>query len=123
MARNGDLAKAEYWQQVIVQQVQSGLSIKAFCTQQNISAPSFYQWKSKLQARQLTTATMSIDGNRLLPVQVIANDNEQKPQAARCVQIITPSGFCVRLDSHLSIEQLSRLLSMMESTCAKGSSC
>jgi hypothetical protein len=66
---------------------------------------------------------MSIDGNRLLPVQVIANDNEQKPQAARCVQIITPSGFCVRLDSHLSIEQLSRLLSMMESTCARGSSC
>jgi hypothetical protein len=123
MARNGDSAKAGYWQQVIDQQQHSGLSIKAFCTQQNISAPSFYQWKSKLQARQLTSATRSDGGNRLLPVEVIATDSEQKPLAARCVQIITPSGYCVRLDSHMSIEQLSSLLGMMESTGERGPSC
>lgn len=123
MAKDGNSAKAGYWQQVIDRQQQSGLSIKAFCTQQNISAASFYQWKSKLQARQLIAATRLGGGNRLLPVEVIQTGNEQMPQAARSLQIITPSGYCIRLDSQLSIEQLSSLLSMMESTVMKGSSC
>lgn len=122
MARSGDSAKAEYWRQVIGRQLQSGLSIKAFCTQQNISAPSFYQWKNKLQSKQLPAAGL-VDGSRLLPVQVIASQSKQEHQAARSVQIITPSGYCVRLDSPLSIGELSELLSMMESAGAKGSSC
>lgn len=122
MARSGDSAKADYWRQIIDRQQQSGLSIKTFCTQQNISAPSFYQWKSKLQARQLVPTAGLVDGSRLLPVQVIAGQSERKHQAVRSVQIITPSGYCVRMDSPLSIGELSDLLSMMESG-AKGSSC
>ena len=125
MARNGDLAKAEYWQQVIDQQGQSGLSIKAFCAQQNISAPSFYQWKSKLQARNQPRASSHNGdaGISLLPVQVIAIGDSGKTDIARSLQIMTPSGYCIRLDSQLSVEQLSNLLSMIESSGQRGPSC
>jgi hypothetical protein len=122
MARKGDSAKAEYWQEVIDQQQQSGLSIKAFCTGQNISPPSFYQWKSKLQTKQQPVATASNGNNCLLPVQLVASDDE-KARFARNVQIITPSGYCIRLDSQLSVEQFSNLLSMIESTGLRGPSC
>ncbi|WP_422452199.1 MULTISPECIES: IS66 family insertion sequence element accessory protein TnpA [unclassified Endozoicomonas] len=39
----------EQWQQIIDQQIASGLSQKAFCQTQNISLATFTNWKRKLR--------------------------------------------------------------------------
>ncbi|WP_252178431.1 transposase [Endozoicomonas sp. 4G] len=40
----------EQWQQIIDQQMASGLSQKAFCQTQNISLATFTNWKSRLKS-------------------------------------------------------------------------
>ena len=39
------------WRQLIAQQEQSGISVRAFCQQHRTSEHSFYQWRKRLAAR------------------------------------------------------------------------
>ncbi len=40
--------KRERWTNILKQQQQTGLSIKQFCTEQNINYQTFYYWAKKL---------------------------------------------------------------------------
>jgi len=40
----------EQWQQLINEQVDSGLSVAAFCRKTQLSVSSFYQWRKKFDA-------------------------------------------------------------------------
>lgn len=42
---------AECWQALLDKQAQSGLSVSAFCTREQLSVASFYQWRSRLNRR------------------------------------------------------------------------
>lgn len=37
------------WQSLVDQQKQSGLSVPKFCSEQSISAASFYKWRQRLE--------------------------------------------------------------------------
>jgi transposase-like protein len=39
------------WRQLVAQQEQSGLSIRAFCQQHRTNEHSFYQWRKRLAAQ------------------------------------------------------------------------
>jgi hypothetical protein len=41
----------ERWRQLVAQQEQSGLSVRAFCEQHRTSEHNFYQWRKRLAAR------------------------------------------------------------------------
>ena len=41
--------RAQEWQEVIRGHEQSGLTIRAYCEEQGISAASFYQWRRRLE--------------------------------------------------------------------------
>src|ERR1700689_204719 len=41
----------QWWRQLVTQQEQSGLSVRAFCQQHRTNEPSFYQWRKRLAAR------------------------------------------------------------------------
>ncbi len=43
--------KEEFWRLVLDEYQRSGLTARAFCEQQGISAPSFYAWRRKIQKR------------------------------------------------------------------------
>jgi hypothetical protein len=43
-------ARRDFWRQLIAQQEQSGLSVRAFCQQHRSSEHSFYQWRKRLAA-------------------------------------------------------------------------
>jgi hypothetical protein len=45
-------ARRDFWRQLIAQQQQSGLSVRAFCQQHRSSEYSFYQWRKRF-AQQL----------------------------------------------------------------------
>ncbi len=39
---------AESWRIVLAKQLESGLSVAAFCARERLSAANFYQWRSRL---------------------------------------------------------------------------
>jgi transposase-like protein len=41
--------RREYWQELIAQQEQSGLSVHAFCGQRGVTEASFYGWRKQLR--------------------------------------------------------------------------
>ncbi len=46
-----DRNKAAFWRRVLRRQAGSGLSIRAWCRQQDLREPSFYWWRRKLARR------------------------------------------------------------------------
>lgn len=46
-----DAAKESRWREQVQAQAQSGLSVRAYCRQQQLSEPSFYAWRKELARR------------------------------------------------------------------------
>lgn len=93
-------AKSEYWQGLLDQFQQSGQTVQTFCTEKGVSVPSFYQWKRRLRGE--VAASSGIVPVRFLP--------EPRRAASDSIQIVTPNGFVVRVDSSMSAESLAQLL-------------
>ena len=106
-------AKAEYWQGLLDQFQQSGQTVQAFCTEKGLSVPSFYQWKRRLRGD--AAAESGIVPVKFLPAPLRA--------VSESVQIVTPNGFVVRVDSSMPSEALAQLLRTVASTTERGGAC
>jgi len=53
MAQQRSSGRERYWQSVMRKQQASGMSVSAFCRQNDVSASTFYNWKRKLKQRRL----------------------------------------------------------------------
>jgi hypothetical protein len=129
MGKIGRQERVAHWRQVLAEQRASGLTVKAYCQLHKISVPSFYQWRRKLQSGDDTTVAGSF-----VPVKVVANSSPRaRPEASQAdvwpvrpvtfgqecqarsgVQIITPSGFFLRVDPGASMDELAGLLRAIE---------
>lgn len=47
-----DAAKESRWREQVQAQALSGLSVRAYCRQQQLSEPSFYAWRKELAKRE-----------------------------------------------------------------------
>ena len=52
-------ARWDHWRSLMGEQRSSGLSVAEFCRRQSISAPSFYDWRRRLQADEKECSTGS----------------------------------------------------------------
>ena len=52
MSRRADGRKVSEWRGRFERYRRSGLSVTRFCAAEQVSVPSFYQWRKKLAARQ-----------------------------------------------------------------------
>ncbi len=107
-------SRAEFWQDVLKQFVDSKLSVIDFCSQKGLSVPSFYQWKRKLLPPDKTHPVSA-----MVPVRIIPSNPTPSPQP---IQIMTPSGFTIRIDSSMSSTQLTQLIAAIEAG-SRGESC
>jgi hypothetical protein len=103
--------KSVYWQQVLDEYSQSGLTVKQFCAERSISIPSFYLWKRKLST--------PVPTNTMVPVKLIGRIEPVPP--SHCVQIFTPAGFTVRFESTMPSDELMRVLHAIEDSSKRGS--
>lgn len=106
-------SRAEFWQLVLQQFDESKLSVADFCSQKGLSVQSFYQWKRKLLPTDRTAL------NAVVPVRIIPSNPAPLP---RPIQIMTPSGFAIRVDSSMSSTQLTQLIAAIEAA-SRGESC
>ena len=108
-------SRVEFWQDVLKQFVDSKLSVIDFCSQKGLSVPSFYQWKRKLLPPPAKTPPVSA----MVPVRIIPSNPTPSPQP---IQIMTPSGFTIRIDSSMHSTQLTQLIAAIEAG-SRGESC
>jgi len=51
LSRNGVSEREEFWRLAVNEWLSSGLTIRAFCKREQLSEPSFYAWRRKIELR------------------------------------------------------------------------
>lgn len=86
------------WEQRLAAQAASGIGIRAWCRREGIGEANFYYWRDRL-----VTA--------IAPTQLIALPMRQEGSAA--IEIATPGGYVVRIDSAAQCGLLPALLAAL----------
>jgi len=122
MDRLNRSARAGYWQQLLNEQAASGLTARAFCIQKGLAVQSFYQWKRKLLQPAFPKdnhVLVKPAVQSLVPVRIVPSN--PRP-ASLLIQIVTPSGFSVRVDSSMPPSEVATLVASIE-VSLRGESC
>ena len=69
-----DPSKERHWRSVLRQWRLSGLSIRAFCQQHDLSEPNFYSWRRLLAQRDA-------EAPAFVPVQLLSDPHASQPRA------------------------------------------
>jgi hypothetical protein len=90
----------QWWRQLIAQQEQSGLSVRAFCQQHRTSEPGFYHWRKRLAAR--------------LPVKfALVETDRNAPARGAAVELTLPTGERLRVESGVDATMLRVMLGVL----------
>jgi hypothetical protein len=115
MKKNAE--KESYWRDVVKRQARSGLSVRRFCAEQEISEPSFYGWRKKLVQSDQEVATPnsrsstrgptgSNNGQAFIPLAV--SDPE------RTLEIVHPLGYRVCITGEVNAKSLKHVLDALD---------
>lgn len=122
MARRGqrDLAKERLWRRLVSGWRRSGLSIRDYCDQQQVSEASFYAWRRTLAARAAAAGRSRAPAARVgeaahatpvfVPVHVVPPP--VKPAAA--IDLVLGNGRVLRLGPGFDPQVLRQLLALLE---------
>ena len=105
------------WQSRLDAQQLSGLSIAAFCAQNQLSPASFYQWKRKLELRddQPQTADQRKPHRgsaHVAPTPFVQLAFPPQPTVLAGIEVLLPDGTIIRLPAHCA-DALVSLLPML----------
>lgn len=76
-------SRAEFWQDVLQQFVDSKWTVIDFCSQKGVSVPSFYQWK-----RKLLPVEKSPPISAMVPVLIIPSNPKPSTQLTQLIAAI-----------------------------------
>ena len=93
-------ARREFWRQLVAQQQQSGVSVRAFCQQHRTREHSFYQWRRRL-AQQLPVKFALVETGHGARVH------------AEAVEVILTSGERLRIRSGVDAATLRIVLNIL----------
>ena len=103
------------WQDVIKRQAESGLSVRQFCTKEQVSEPSFYAWRRKLvearpdgkrtvmSSRRVSTPK---DGQDFIPLKLI--------ETVSAMEVVHPRGYRIRVTGEVNVTDLQRVLDVLD---------
>lgn len=94
--------KREHWANILEQQQQSGLSIKQFCINNNISYQTFYYWSKKLNQSEPET--------QVQPILV----TELVESCASCVVLTFNNGVRAELPTSLNSLQIKQWVEALQ---------
>ena len=92
MSNKRSSEKEQFWRLVLQEHSESGITIRRFCKQQELSEASFHAWKREIRQRDLRQT-------QLVPVKLAAPKNDQAVihnAKSPCVEIQLPGGAIVR---------------------------
>jgi len=112
--------KEAYWRDIVKRQGRSGLSVRRFCAEEDISEPSFYGWRKKLAGRGQEKEKVVTPKSRASRTGSVNSSNGQAfiPLAvadAECVlEVIHPLGYRVRITGEVNAKSLRQVLDALE---------
>jgi len=102
-----DRGKELFWRRILRQWQHSGLGVRAFCQQHQLSEALFYAWRRILQERdRLTPATPQADTPAFVPVTLVA--------ATPPLELILARGRAVRIPAGFDADTLRQLLAILD---------
>ena len=91
------------WRELIRRQGESGLSVRAFCRQEDVREPSFYAWRRKLAGREAAAKTKTPS---FVPAVV-----EAPPPGDQPIVLELPSGGgALRLPATMALARVAELV-------------
>ena len=102
-------SKEQFWRRMVRQWRSSGLSIRDFCAEQQVSEPSFYAWRRRIAQRDAEPGCF-------VPVHVLP---EVKPPATsdasgQGLELLLGAGRVLRIGPEFDGPTLQRLLGLLE---------
>lgn len=112
--------RSRYWRDVIESWKTSGLKASDYCRREGVSIPSFYWWKSELkrrghpECRQRKSPTIPADkpSSLFLPISIPKTSSSIFSPS---IELIHPSGWCIRVSSDFEESHLQRILRVVTS--------
>lgn len=98
-----DLEKENFWRGALARQADSGLPVRAFCRQEQLTESAFYAWRRTLAER---------DGRPLAPSFVPAIVKQEQSQDAIVVELT--SGSTLRLPPSMPTDRVADLVHALE---------
>lgn len=103
MLRGSDPAKCQQWAERLERFAKSGQTVSAFCRDEGVSSPSFYQWK-----RKLGSVNRSLAKRSQRPKSTAFKQLHVSPQnSSSSVSMLLPDGIVIDLGSdQVTIEKI-----------------
>jgi transposase len=98
--------REQSWRRLLAGWQRSGVSVREYCRQHEISEPSFYWWRRKLQPREPGTTNF-------LPVRVIPAERDCRTDGG-AVEIVLSNGRCLRVRPGFDRGTLLQLLNLLD---------
>jgi transposase len=105
-----DRSKERYWRQVLRRWRQSGLSVRRFCTREDIAEPTFYFWRAEIARRDQPAAEAPPP---FVPIHVRP---EVAPAPGPFLDVLLRNGRVVRVAPGFDPALLRQLLAVAEET-------
>jgi transposase-like protein len=94
------VARLDFWRQLVAKQQQSGISVRAFCQQHGTSEYSFYHWRKRLREQ--------------LPMKfALVETSQSAPAAVAVLEVILTSGERLRIVPGVDDATLRLVLSVL----------
>jgi hypothetical protein len=102
-------SKERFWRQILRQWRRSGLSVRDFCAERDVSEPSFYAWRRTITERDAEAACF-------VPVHVIpdAATTAGGAGSGSGLELVLGSGRLLRIGPGFDAATLRRLLALLE---------
>lgn len=121
MSRRGERnrAKERFWRTMLRQWRRSGLSVRDFCAERELSEPNFYTWRRTIaerdrQARRRRQGdrhgTRAVGQPVFVPVHVV------EPTAPPALEVVLGGGHLVRVPADFDAATLRQLLAILQET-------
>ena len=116
--------KRAYWRSVLERQQESGLSVRQFCREHQVSEASFHSWKRKIAGRDRDVDTSSKDsGQRRLATRQVAKQSENaavfipvrlNASASSLLELVHPRGHVLRVPAVFDEGSLRQVLNVLD---------
>jgi hypothetical protein len=103
------------WRNILNRQANSGLSVRRFCAQENVSEASFYAWRRKLRERKADdrrsrksgrTLETANNGGDFIPLELLGG--------ASALEVIHPLGCRIRVRGEVDGTALRHVLDVLD---------
>jgi len=92
-----------FWRDLIARHQRSGQSVAAFCRDHGVSQPSFFSWRKRLRLHSAPSP--------FVPIQIDLSAPLAPPAP---IEIVLPSGACVRIRPGCDRQTLETVLAVLE---------